>query len=173
MAAEPAVRLTRPCGSPSTVVQTGVALVEYPVVQPCFLWHGRWRSCQPLGGRERRSMRVPSKTEWLAIAAIAAIFIAMVPPTPHWRETTSESCHLCGNCRTTVRNFRWWQLESETIEPIVLFPVPDGHEHNWWQYGSSCVSYNKKSAASNASRYRDGRSTWTRDLGIPDPLRGS
>jgi hypothetical protein len=47
-AAEPSRRLTPPSGSPSLGVQTAVVLVEYPVVQPCFLRHGRWRPCHPL-----------------------------------------------------------------------------------------------------------------------------
>ena len=40
-AAKPAVWLTPLCGSPSSVMQTAVALGKYLVVQPCFLWHGR------------------------------------------------------------------------------------------------------------------------------------
>jgi len=49
-AAEPAVRLTPPCGSPSTVVQRAVALVQYPVFNPVFFGTGgdgratRWRT---------------------------------------------------------------------------------------------------------------------------------
>ena len=104
-------------------------------------------------------MRIPSlpKAEWLVAAVIVAVIVALVPPTPHWRETISESCHLCGNCRAVIHEYRWWQLASESIEPIERFPVSTDHVHEWWQYGSSYVSYNKKAAASNSARYRDGR----------------
>ena len=109
------------------------------------------------------TMKWPSKIEWLVIAIVVLVVIALAPPTPHWRETTSESCHVCGNCRRIARTYRWWQLDSEVevIEPTVVLPVPDGHKHDWWQYSSSYTSYNKKWASSRASRYRDGRQSWT------------
>ncbi len=115
------------------------------------------------GAVESKSMRLPalSKMEWLVVVVIVAVLVALVPPTPHYRETRSESCRLCGNCRVIIRDFRWWQLSSETSEFAVSFSVANDHVHDWWQYGSSYISYNKKWAACNSSRYRDGRITWT------------
>ena len=106
-------------------------------------------------------MRMPSRIEWSVVVTIVVVVIALVPPTRHWRETTSESCHLCGNCRDIVHIYRWWQLDSEQVIPTLVLPVPEGHPHDWWQCPSSYVSYNKKWASSKASRYRDGRLTWT------------
>jgi len=102
-----------------------------------------------------------SRIKWLTIGLILAAFVALVVPPPHHRETRSESCHLCGNRRIIVRDYRWWKLSSEHTEAVVQFPIADDHEHNWWQYGSSYVSFQKKSASSQAARYRDGRMTWT------------
>jgi hypothetical protein len=110
-------------------------------------------------------MRVPtlSKAEWGTVAAIVVLLVALLPPTPHWRETSSQSCHRCGNRRVVIRDFRWWRLDRETIEPVVgaEYDIPKGHIHDWWEYSSTYVSYNKKWAADNAARYRDGRSVWT------------
>jgi hypothetical protein len=70
-------------------------------------------------GRPREAMRIHavSKVEWMIVAVVAAVLGALLFPTPNWRETFSESCHSCGNCRTTVREYRWWQLASESTEP--------------------------------------------------------
>ena len=110
-------------------------------------------------------MRIPSlsRTEWFVLAFLAAILVALLQPTPHWRQTSSQSCHLCGNRRVVIRNFRWWRLHSETVEPVVgaEYDVPDEHVHEWWQYSSTFYSYGEKWAADNAARYRDGRMTWT------------
>ena len=102
-----------------------------------------------------------SRNEWLAVGFILLAISAIVLLPPNHRETRSESCHLCGNRRIIVRDYRWWQLASEQTESVVSFPIADGHEHNWWQYGSSYVSFQEKSASSNWARYRDGRTTWT------------
>ncbi|HRX82643.1 MAG: hypothetical protein H6821_09730 [Planctomycetaceae bacterium] len=109
----------------------------------------------------KRTLSALSKTEWLLITIVLAVLVAIVPPTPHHRETRRESCHLCGNCRLIVRDYRWWQVSFEATELDVSLAVAEDHVHKWWQYGSSYVSYNKKWAASHASRYRDGRITWT------------
>jgi hypothetical protein len=50
-AAEPAVRLTPPCGSPSPVVQRAVALVKCPVFNSCYFGTGGDGPCQPLAAR--------------------------------------------------------------------------------------------------------------------------
>ena len=102
-----------------------------------------------------------SKNEWLVIGLTLAAFVALVFPPPHYRETRSESCHLCGNRRIIVRDYRWWKLSSEHTEAVVQFAISDGHEHDWWQYGSSYVSFQKNSASSKSAHYRDGRMTWT------------
>jgi hypothetical protein len=106
-------------------------------------------------------MRTPQRNEWLVIVATAVAVVALVPPTPHWRETTSQSCHLCGNRRVIIRDYRWWQFDEESIEPAATFPVPDGHFHDWWQYAATFNSYNGQWAADNGNRYRDGRNAWT------------
>lgn len=105
-------------------------------------------------------MRFPRRSEWSVIAATAIAVIALNSPTPHWRETISQSCHLCGNCRVVIRDYRWWRLDKETIEPAATFPVPDGHMHDLWQYAATFNSYNEQRASDNASRYRDGRMAW-------------
>ena len=105
-----------------------------------------------------------SKSEWLAIFVIVVVLLfLMAPQTPHWRETSSQSCHLCGNRRVLIRTYRWWRLNNDTIEPVVgaQFPIPDGHTHDWWQYCSTYTSWSKKWAADNSARYKDGRFAWT------------
>ena len=99
--------------------------------------------------------------EWLIIIAVAVVLAAMHPPTPHWRETSSQSCHLCGNRRVIVTNYRWWRIDSEKIEPAATFPVPEAHRHEWWQYAATHSSYSLSWASDNAARYKDGRNTWT------------
>ncbi|TWT89616.1 hypothetical protein [Stieleria varia] len=103
----------------------------------------------------------PTKIEWLVIGVMLAVLVALMPPTPHHRETRLESCHLCGNCRRIVREFRWWRFSSETTEPVETFTVDEDHEHDWWQYASYYISYNMKSAGGAPYRYQDGRNTWT------------
>jgi hypothetical protein len=97
------------------------------------------------------------------IVVVVAVLVALLPPTPHWRETSSQSCHLCGNRRVVIRTFRWWQLDLEKTEPVVgaQYDVPGGHVHDWWQYSSTHASYNMCWAADKSERYRDGRMTWT------------
>ncbi len=105
-------------------------------------------------------LKKPTKTEWFAVVVILAMLVALVPPTPHHRETRRESCHLCGNRRVTIRAFRWWRVSSKTTEPEVSFPAGDGHVHDWWRFGASYESYSKNWAASAHTRYRDGRHDW-------------
>jgi len=108
-------------------------------------------------------MRSPSRAEWFVVAVIVVALIALVPPTPNWSETSSQSCHLCGNRQVVIRNFRWWQLHNQHVEPVVgaKYAVPDGHIHDWWQYSSTFNSYyGTKWASDNSARYRDGRFTW-------------
>lgn len=107
-------------------------------------------------------MRFPSvsKAEWVAIAVIVAVLVALVPPTPHWRDLTYESCDLCGNCRATIRDYRWWRLASETVEPVEEFPIPERHVHDWWTYSTSHDSYCRSWVACRVVRYRDGRIMW-------------
>lgn len=99
--------------------------------------------------------------DWLVIIAVAVVLLSMLPPTPHWRESSSQSCHLCGNRRVIVKNYRWWRLDSESTEPAATFPVPAGHEHDWWQYAATRNSYSSRWASDNVARYQDGRNTWT------------
>lgn len=108
-------------------------------------------------------MRIPSlsRTEWVTITVTVVVLIALMPPTPHWRETRCESCHLCGNRQARVREYRWWRLSSDTIEPLEEHKVAADHQHEWWQYSSSYISYNRKACASQPARYRDGRITWS------------
>jgi len=108
-------------------------------------------------------LRLLSKAEWTACIVIVVILAVLVAPPSHRLETSSQSCHLCGNCRVVIRNVRWWRLQSEVVEPVVgaQFEVPVGHEHDWWQYKATFNSYREKWAADNAAPYRDGRLTWT------------
>ena len=111
-------------------------------------------------------LRLPSisKLEWLVVFVIVAVLVLLLAqPTPHWRETSSQSCHLCGNCRVVIQKYRWWELDSDTIEPVMgaQFFIPDGHVHEWWQYSSTFSSWSKNWAADNSARYKDGRLTWT------------
>ena len=111
-------------------------------------------------------LRLPSisKLEWLVVFVIVAVLVLLLAqPTPHWRETSSQSCHLCGNCRVVIQKYRWWEFDSDTIEPVVgaQFSIPDGHVHEWWQYSSTFSSWSKNWAADNSARYKDGRLTWT------------
>lgn len=94
------------------------------------------------------------------MAVILGVLLALVLPAAHHRETRSESCHLCGNRRVIVRDYRWWQLSSETSEFATAFPMPHHHDHNWWLYGSTYDSYFQKWAADNSNRYRDGQAKW-------------
>ncbi|MEP3480119.1 MAG: hypothetical protein ABJZ55_12785 [Fuerstiella sp.] len=108
-------------------------------------------------------LRYPTKSEWCAIAVIVALLVLVAPPTPHWRETSSQSCHICGNRRILIRVYRWWSLHSDTIEPVfgAEYPIPESHTHEWWQYSSTYNSWSMKWAADNSSRYKDGRFAWT------------
>lgn len=110
-------------------------------------------------------LRSVLKAEWIVVAVIVILLIAIIHPTPHWRETSSQSCHLCGNRRVVIHQYRWWRFDSEVVEPVVgaEFPVPEGHAHDWWEYGRSRVSYSSAWAGSNSSRYRDGRINWTNE----------
>ena len=104
-----------------------------------------------------------SKPEWLVVFVIGTVLLFVAQPTPHWRETSSQSCHQCGNRRVLIRTYRWWRLNADTIEPVVeaQFPVPEGHAHDWWQYSATYNSWSKKWAADNSARYKDGRFAWT------------
>lgn len=108
-------------------------------------------------------MRIPSlsRAEWAVIVVTVAAVVALLPPTPHWREIVCESCHLCGNRQARVREYRWWQQASDTIEPLEEHEIAAAHQHDWWQYSSSYISYSRKSCASKDARYRDGRVTWS------------
>jgi len=99
----------------------------------------------------------PSKTESVVFTVALAIVAALVHPPAHYRETRSESCHLCGNRRVTIREYRWWRRSKEWGEPVESFPVPIDHVHDWWQYGSSYTSYMGNWAASGPHYYRDGQ----------------
>lgn len=101
-----------------------------------------------------------SKLEVLTILAILAVLALLMPPTPHWKETFRHSCHLCGNRRYTADQFRWWRLDSRIEEMVTDYPIPEGHTHDWWQYSHAYLSWSGKWAASNSSRYRDGRHAW-------------
>ncbi len=76
-----------------------------------------------------------------------------------WRAAASQSCHICGARRVIIREFRWWQLSEETIEPVPGSPFSKdaGHSHDWWQYAQSHNSWWVKWGATNGNRYRDGR----------------
>jgi len=103
------------------------------------------------------------QSRWLAIPLVIVLLLILSPPTPHWRETSSQSCHLCGNRRVVIRNYRWWKLDRESVEPVVgvSFPIPQGHSHDWWQYSATYQPYAESWAADNSSQYQDGRRTWT------------
>jgi hypothetical protein len=102
-----------------------------------------------------------SKGEWVVVGIIFVVVAALMLPTPFWTETVSESCHLCGNRRVTIRHYRWWRLDTETIEPAAVFPVPQGHVHDWWQYSSTySAPFGPAWAKDKDSRYRDGEMTW-------------
>ena len=102
----------------------------------------------------------PSKAELAVIAIIVAVLIALLPPTPHWREAVSESCDRCGNRRVTIENYRRWQLDSVREEWATDYPIPEGHTHDWWPYGHSYSSWSMKWASTNGMRYRDGSQHW-------------
>ena len=124
----------------------------------------RCRKNLPLCGLSFLRLPSISKLEWLVVFVIVAVLVLLLAqPTPHWRETSSQSCHLCGNCRVVIQKYRWWELDSDTIEPVVgaQFSIPDGHVHEWWQYSSTFSSWSKNWAADNSARYKDGRLTWT------------
>jgi hypothetical protein len=103
---------------------------------------------------------MPSSLEWSIIAIIGLIVIAVNPPTPHWRQTRCEPCHLCGNCRRIVHRYRWWRFASETIEPTFVRPTSEAHEHVWWEYSRYYISYDTKCASGKSSIYQDGRQAW-------------
>src|SRR5687768_8009631 len=100
-------------------------------------------------------------SNWIAATAVAVGLVILLPPTPHWRTTSSQSCHVCGNRRIIIQVYRWWYLASETVEPIASFPVPEHHTHDWWEYVATSSSYSQWRAADKSARYRDGRMTWT------------
>lgn len=83
-----------------------------------------------------RIRRRLSRAEWLLCTFFAVVIVAFLAPDwwPHWREGASESCHLCGNRRHTLREFRWYREARITRRFLTDYPVPDGHLHNWWRY---------------------------------------
>ncbi|MFO1021571.1 MAG: hypothetical protein U0903_12875 [Planctomycetales bacterium] len=85
-----------------------------------------------------------------------AILFALLCPVTHWRENISQSCHLCGNRRIIHQQFRWWQLASENTEFVPNFPIPQEHQHDWWTYSHTFVSWSKNWAQDQGSVYRDG-----------------
>lgn len=91
---------------------------------------------------------------------VLAILMTLLAPESHWRENISQSCHLCGNRHIIHRNVRWWRFASETFEPVTAFPIPPGHQHDWWTYSRTFVSWSRKWASDQGSMYRDGRLTW-------------
>ena len=96
-----------------------------------------------------------------AIVIFVLLFVFLIAPTPHWKETSSQSCHLCGARRFIVSEFRWWTLQGTREESVEVFPVPEGHTHEWWEYSHTFISWSVKWAADKASVYKDGRITWT------------
>ena len=74
-----------------------------------MLRSGRCRKNLPLCGLSFLRLPSISKLEWLVVFVIVAVLVLLLAqPTPHWRETSSQSCHLCGNCRVVIQKYRWW-----------------------------------------------------------------
>lgn len=86
-------------------------------------------------------LRAMSKAEWIVIAVIIAVLIALVPPTPHWREISYQSCHLCGNPQATMLHFGWWKLDRSVAELLgTKYAAGKDHVNDWWNYGHSYIS---------------------------------
>ena len=111
-------------------------------------------------GVQEMRWRPASRTEFAVIGLIVAVLVALVGPTPHWREAISESCSLCGNRRVTIEHYRWWRLRSVREEWVTSYAIPDGHSHDWWKYSHTFSSWSKKWASDESSRYRDGGLQW-------------
>jgi hypothetical protein len=105
-------------------------------------------------------IRRTSKLEWAICVVIVACLFSLLCWPAHWRTTASDSCHVCGNRQQIVREFRWWRLDSQRTERVTDFPVPTGHQHDWYRNGYSSNG-SPAFADSKPYRYRDGRTDWS------------
>jgi hypothetical protein len=99
-----------------------------------------------------------SRVEKAIVVACVGILIAIALPDrwPHWTEMSSESCHICGNIRCTVKRFRWYRMTQFSQTIPTDYPFPSTHEHEWWRYDWNYVSRFTREGGSRDT-YRDSR----------------
>jgi hypothetical protein len=106
-------------------------------------------------------MRLQTRINVAVVAVLAFVFVAVLGPAPHWTETSSQSCHNCGNFRFLTHSFRWWRLAGTDEQFRQEFPIAPAHVHDWWEFSHGFQSWSAQGASSRGSRYRDGRNIWS------------
>lgn len=104
-----------------------------------------------------------TKTETAMIVVIVLILAAILGPgiSPHWIETSTESCHICGNRRHTIKHYRWYRETYIAEEMLTHFSIPINHKHDWWQYDFNQSKWGGYFVGgSKGSRYKDGTMNW-------------